>query len=86
MRLAMMDYESCYDRIWRAGLLHKASKIGINGRMWLYIKNFLWDRSYYIRVNDFKSQTFRSTVGIPQGLVISPPLCNLYGRNRRKTC
>ena len=76
--LAVMDYESCYERIWRAGLLHKASKIGINGRMWLYLKNFLWDRSYYIRVNDFTSQTFRSTVGIPQGSVISPPLCNLY--------
>ena len=73
-----MDYESCYERIWRAGLLHKASKIEINSRMWLYIINFLWDQSYYIRVNDFKSQTFRSTVGIPQGSVISPPLCNLY--------
>ena len=77
--LAVMDYESCYERIWRAGLLHKASKIGINGRMWLYIKIFfLWDRSYYIRVNDYKSQTLRSTVGIPLGSFISPPLCNLY--------
>ena len=38
--LAVMDYESCYKRIWRAGLLHKTSKIGIDGRMWLYIKNF----------------------------------------------
>ena len=80
---AVIDYESCYEHIWRAGLLHKASKIGINGRMWLYLKNFLWDRSYYmyIRVNDFKSQTFRSTVGISQGSVISPPLCNLYTHN-----
>ena len=38
--LAVMDYESCYERICRAGLLHKASKIGINGRMWLYFKEF----------------------------------------------
>ena len=76
--LTVIDYESCYERIWRAGLLHKASKIGITGRLWLYIRNFLWDRVYYIRVNDYESQTFRSAVGIPQGSVISPALCNLY--------
>ena len=76
--LAVIDYESCYERIWRAGLLHKASKVGIDGRMWLYIKNFLCDREYYIRVNDFKSPTYKSAVGIPQGSVISPALCNLY--------
>ena len=33
---------------------------------------------YYIRVNEYESQTFRSAVGIPQGSVISPALCNLY--------
>ena len=88
--LAVIDYESCYERIWRAGLLHKASKVGIDGRMWLYIKNFLCDREYYIRVNDFKSPTYKSAVGIPQGSVISPALCNLYthdyGGSRRETC
>ena len=75
--LTVIDYESSYERIWRAGLLHKASKIGITGRLWLYIRNFLWDRVYYIRVNDYESQTFRSTVGIPQGSDISPAICNL---------
>ena len=73
-----MDYESCYERIWRAGLLKKASDKGINGRMWICIKNFLLDRQYYIKVNDYKSPTYKSAVGIPQGSVISPVLCNLY--------
>ena len=45
-----MDFESCYERIWRAGLLKKASDKGINGGMWIYIKNFLLDRQYYIKV------------------------------------
>ena len=76
--LTVMDFESCYERIWRAGLLYKASKKGVCGRMWLYIKNFLTDRNYYMRVNSFKSPLFQSTVGIPQGSVISPVLCNLY--------
>ncbi|MCW4261357.1 MAG: reverse transcriptase domain-containing protein [Candidatus Thiodiazotropha endolucinida] len=76
--VSVMDYESCYERIWRAGLLKKAYDKGIDGRMWVYIKNFLIDRKYYIKVNDYRSPTFTSAVGIPQGSVISPVLCNLY--------
>ena len=39
--LTVMDFESCYERIWREGLLKKASAKGIGGRLWLYIRNFL---------------------------------------------
>ena len=46
--LTVMDFESCCERIWRAGLLHKASGKGICDRIWLYIKNFLTERKYYI--------------------------------------
>ena len=42
--MTVMDFESCYERIWRAGFLHKASKRGIRCRMWLYIKNFVTER------------------------------------------
>ena len=72
--LTVMDFESCYERIWRAGLLRKASNRGISGRMWLYIKNFVTERKYYIRVNSYKSELYQSAVGIPQGSVISPVL------------
>ena len=36
------------------------------------------DRRYYIKVNDYRSPTFASAVGIPKGSVISPILCTLY--------
>ena len=36
------------------------------------------DRKYYIMVNEYKSEVYTSKVGIPQGSVISPNLCNLY--------
>ena len=41
-------------------------------------QNFLLDRQYYIKVNDYKSPTYKSAVGIPQGSVISTLLCNVY--------
>ena len=70
--LTVMDFESCYERIWRASLLRKASNRGISGRMWLNIKNFVTERKYYISVNNYKSELYQSAVGIPQGTVISP--------------
>ena len=42
------------------------------------MRNFLTERKYYIQVKNYKSQVYQSAVGIPQGSVISPVLCNLY--------
>ncbi|XP_045162028.2 uncharacterized protein LOC123526843 [Mercenaria mercenaria] len=76
--LVLMDYESCFERIWRAGLMKKATNSGVKGRMWMYLKNFLTDRNYYIKVNDYSSEELTSKVGIPLGSVLSPTLCNIY--------
>ena len=56
--LVVMYFESCNVKIWRAGLLHKASNKCINGKLWLYINNFIIDRKYYIQVNDYKQLHF----------------------------
>lgn len=76
--LCVMDYESCFERIWRGGLLKKAKDQNITGRLWVYLWGFLTDRKYYIKVNNFKSPLMTSKVGIPQGSILSPVLCNLY--------
>ena len=56
----------------------KATGYGIEGRLWIYIRNFLTDRKYFIKVNEYTSPVYQSAVGIPQGSVISPVLCNMY--------
>ena len=73
-----MDFESCFEKVWRAGLLFKAIKIGISGRMLIYLHNYITDRKYYLKINKETSEWQTSKVGIPQGSVLSPLLCNLY--------
>lgn len=73
-----MDYESCFERVWRAGVLKKAADNQVKGRLWIYLKEFLTDRLFYLTVNNYKSPKMVSKVGIPQGSVLSPTLCNLY--------
>ena len=76
--LTVMDFESCYERVWRAGLLRKATGYGIEGRLWIYIRNFLTDRKYFIKVNGYTSPVYKPAVGIPQGSVISRVLWIMY--------
>ena len=76
--MIIMDFQSCFEKVWRAGLLFKALKIGINGKLLVYLHNYLTDRQYCLHVNDGVSEWITSKVGIPQGAVLSPLLCNLY--------
>ena len=74
----IMDFESCFEKVWRSGLLWKAMKTGINGTMLMFLHNYVTDRKYSLRVNEEKSDWVVSSVGIPQGSVLSPLLCILY--------
>ena len=58
-----MDFESCFEKVWRAGLLYKAAKIGICGRMLLYQYNYINDRKFYLRVNEERSEWITSLKG-----------------------
>ena len=73
-----MDFESCFEKVWRAGLLYKAKKIGISERMIIYVYNHITERKFYLKINNETSEWQTSKVGIPQGSVFSLLLCNLY--------
>ena len=51
----IMDFESCFEKVWRSGLPWKAMKKGINGRMLMFLHNYVTDRKYSLRVNEEKS-------------------------------
>ena len=45
-----IDVEKAYDSIWRDGLMQKLWGMGITGRMWSWIRNFLTERSAAINM------------------------------------
>ena len=60
--------------LWREGLLHKLSKLGIRGNMYEWINGFLSDRRVRVKVGSCLSDEYRLENGTPQGSVLSPLL------------
>ena len=58
--------------------MQKLLGMGITGRMWSWIRNFLTERSAAINMSGVKAQDFKTEVGLPHGSVISPLLFNLF--------
>ena len=77
MVAVFLDIEKAYDTMWREGLLIKLDKMGISGRMYNYILDFLSQRTIRVRVGNGISKEYTVESGIPQGSVISPILFNI---------
>lgn len=69
-----IDFERAFDLLWHAGLLSKLNKIGIQGRMYNWILEFLTNRTFQVRVGEHLSQPHHIENGTVQGSIISPLL------------
>ncbi len=77
MVAVFLDVEKAYDTMWREGILIKLDKMGIGGKMYNYILDFLSQRAFSVKVGEESAEEFTVENGIPQGSVISPVLFNL---------
>lgn len=68
------DIEKAYDMMWKEGLLIKMHKMGIGGRVYNWIKDFLFGRKIQLRIGSDISNQYTMDNGTPQGSVISPLL------------
>ena len=68
---AFVDMEGAFDAVWRNAVLYKLHKIGIRGRLWLVIADFLSNRFSKVHVNTAESAWIPSLLGVPQGSVLA---------------
>ena len=80
-----IDIEKAYDMVWRYELLVKAYNMGIKGRMFNFIENFITNRYFSVNVNGFSSNKLELENGISQGSVIAPTLFDIFINDLEKT-
>ena len=77
--LAFLDCRRAYDRVWREGLLLKLLEAGVTGQMFRLLQSMLASGSKRrVVVGGESSDAFETTVGLPQGAVLSPLLYALF--------
>jgi len=60
--------------LWRAGLMTKVKKLGINGNLFQFINEFINNRTFEVKVGAETSEKRTLENGTPQGSVLSPIL------------
>lgn len=71
------DVEKAYDMLWRDGLLIKLHQIGIGGKLFNWIMDFLRERSIQVLIGTEVSKQHVVENGTPQGSVVSPTLFSI---------
>ena len=70
----MIDFSCAFDLVWTDALIIKLMSLNVGGEMLRWIKNFLSDRLYKIRIDDEFSNYYSLDNGTPQGSSLSPLL------------
>ena len=74
----MADLEGAFDTVWREGAIYKLHKAGINNNLLLVFSSFLSDRYSRNLMNSHISDWFQTTLGVPQGSILSPLIFLVY--------
>ena len=68
------DIKKAFDTVWHAKLLDKLAKLGVKGRLYEFVREFLSERRMAVKVGSAVSSTHHLDMGVPQGSVIAPLL------------
>lgn len=68
------DMQKAYDTVWRHTVLHRLKEWNMVGKLPVFLKDFMFDRTFKVRLGNQLSN-FRNLInGIPQGSVLSTTL------------
>ena len=68
------DLEKAFDTTWKHGILKDLYNLGLRGNLPTFVKNFLSNRSFQVKVGSQLSDPFEQEEGVPQGSILSPIL------------
>ena len=68
------DFSKAFDKIDHTLILNKLVLFGFNCPLVNFFKSYLNSRSQYVTYNGFKSRSYISTSGVPQGSNLGPLL------------
>ena len=73
-----VDFKRAFDSVLHAGLLYKLKNTGVGNKFYDIIKSMYCNTEICVKSDNFRSEFFRSTLGVRQGDNLSPNLFNLY--------
>ena len=71
------DIQKAYDTTWRHNILKNLYDNDLRGHLPIFIKNFISDRTFQVRIDNIHSDIYRLENGVPQGSVLSGTLFTL---------
>ena len=74
---AFLDVTQAFDKVWHLGLLFKLKNL-LPYPYFEFLRSYLSERSFRIKLNDCRSQLIPINAGVPQGSVLGPVLYTLF--------
>ena len=68
------DISKAFDKVCHAGLIYKLIYLGVPKYIIRFIKNFLSNRFFKVKINDIYSEPYPITCSVTQGSVLGPLL------------
>jgi hypothetical protein len=78
IHIVFCDISKAFDKVWHTGLIYKLRKIGIDGKLLTWFKDYLSNRKQKVVINGQSSSLANIHAGVPQGSVLGPLLFLIY--------
>lgn len=73
-----LDFAKAFDKVDHERLMVKLAAVGVKGKLWAWIKDWLANRHQRVVVNGEASEWLPVESGTPQGTVLAGPLFTVY--------